>query len=1346
MNARVFVQSGRLLPVLFLLAGTVALNHLPTPPSATTPTSAQTICDGNATTLLPAGVDQDWWTVASQHLAEREYRPSPVDGVLQAPNRAQNLRFHFESGQVRAEPRHATNRPWTWTWRTTAFGRENARQEVMASEAHTSLNRVEYARDGFCEWYLNTCTGLEQGFDLARRPDGTGRLCVTAEVGGDLRAELDRTTGTVDFLDDDGAARLTYDKLLAVDATGRELPGEMQVTDSGLRLLIDDTEAVYPVVIDPLLSTPEWERQSDTASAQFGYSVCTAGDVNGDGYSDIIVGAPGYGSYEVGAAFVFHGSADGPSFYSDWDWDHYNYGARFGESVAGLGDIDGDGYDDVAVGAPEFGDGHTGEVRVFRGSETGLLSASNFIKQGDSSVDAFGTIVAAAGDVNGDGYADLLFTGNNDVYLYYGSASGIDTYPYWHESDSGGFGTALAGVGDVNGDGYDDVVIGSPNWDTYSATDAGRVQLYLGDSDDLADTPSWTAYGGLSLVHTGYAVSAAGDMNGDGYADFMVSTPQSSGGHDHYVRCYYGGDGDPTIGWSSSGEHTLGLYGTALAPAGDVNGDGYADVMVACEAWNDGSAYVGRVDVHYGGSGTITGDPDWWVIGEQDYEHFGGAIGPAGDVNGDGLADVIIGARDYTSGQANEGRALVYLGSTIVATPTPNWVVESNQEDGGLGTAVACLGDVNGDGYSDVLVGASAYDYGQTDEGAAFLFLGTQSGLTVLPFWYCESNQAYARLGLTVAAAGDVNGDGYPEGIVGAPYYDGEDPDEGRAYVWHSTPGGIPNGNPGNADWIGTYADINGHYAAGLGGGGDVNGDGYSDVVVGVPFYSRGTYQEGIALVYHGSASGLSTYPDWVRDTNHASSRYGISVDMGGDFNGDGFDDIVVGAPGYDHPSTDEGLVFVYIGGPEGIDSGAPYWYAEGNQTDAELGHCVAFTGDVDATGTCDVMAGSSYWNGAVTDGGAVFAWRGGAEASSPANPGDAYWTIESDQASGLFNVKAAPAGDVNGDGYGDVILGLPHYDTYAGTNAGAILLYLGGPDGLDDSIADGWALGDQDYAYLGQGVAGAGDVNGDGFDDIIVGAHFYDAGQDDEGRIYVFYGNGSNGPPRKLKQMRSDFSAPIAPGGWSDSETSFGLDVMARSTGGRGRVRLEWEADEVADAFASPHHGVSDWYDTGEPDGALGSRVIVQTLVDGLGTATRYAWRVRIRTDDPAFAASPWLNLPNCALTAPAVRTAGGISPVPDGELPDLAVGRLVNHPNPFNPSTTFRFNLDHRQHVELAVYDVAGRRVATLQDGLLESGPHALAWHGCDDTGRSLASGVYCAKLVTGSEVSVRKVTLAK
>jgi hypothetical protein len=208
---------------------------------------------------------------------------------------------------------------------------------------------------------------------------------------------------------------------------------------------------------------------------------------------------------------------------------------------------------------------------------------------------------------------------------------------------------------------------------------------------------------------------------------------------------------------------------------------------------------------------------------------------------------VIVGASRYDAGQSNEGAAFVFLGSASgIADGNPATAaaqLESDQVNGWL-VNVAGAGDVNGDGYADVIVGAYGYDAGQSDEGAAFVFLGSASGIAdgnpATAAAQLESDQVNARMGGSVSGAGDVNGDGYADGIVGARSYDAGQIDEGAAFVFLGSASGIAAGNPATAAVQLESDQAGAQHGFSVSGAGDVNGDGYADVIVGAYHYDAG--------------------------------------------------------------------------------------------------------------------------------------------------------------------------------------------------------------------------------------------------------------------------------------------------------------------------------------------------------------------------------------------------------------------------------------------------------------------------------------------------------------------------
>jgi len=435
---------------------------------------------------------------------------------------------------------------------------------------------------------------------------------------------------------------------------------------------------------------------------------------------------------------------------------------------------------------------------------------------------------------------------------------------------------------------------------------------------------------------------------------------------------------------------------------------------------------------------------------------------------------------------------------------SPSWTVESNQMHARLGNAVGGAGDVNGDGYADVIVGAREYDNGQTNEGRAFVYHGSPSGLSITPDWTAEGNQTSANFGVCVRTAGDVNGDGYDDVIIGAHRCDGTYKEGGRAYVYHGSATGLST----TSDWTAEADQAYVAFGYSVDTAGDVNGDGYDDIIVGAHDYSAGQTKEGGAFVYFGSATGLSATPDWTAESDQVEAYFGISVSAAGDVNGDGYDDVIVGACHYDNGETNEGAVFVYYGSSLGLSATAD-WIAEGNQSSGCFGRSVGTARDVNGDGYADVIVGAYKYDNGETDEGVAFIYYG--SASGPNTT--ASWTAESDQAGAALGSSVDTAGDVNGDGYDDVIVGAQAYDN-GQADEGAAFVYLGSPEGLSAS-ADWTAESNQSGAMMGSAgaVDTAGDVNGDGHDDVIVGVNYYDNGQTNEGRAYAYYATSSPTP-----------------------------------------------------------------------------------------------------------------------------------------------------------------------------------------------------------------------------------------
>ncbi len=470
-------------------------------------------------------------------------------------------------------------------------------------------------------------------------------------------------------------------------------------------------------------------------------------------------------------------------------------------------------------------------VRVVGASQTTTSATWQFWVGKVVATPAVDTSYGSVLDVNGDGYADFLIgasanqsSGAGTAHLYLGNASGtgfqrIDlTDP---DDATAQFGTSVANAGDVNGDGYADFLVSA----AYAASSSGAAHLYLGGATpsatdwngatpakriDLADPDGATAYFGAS-------VSGAGDVNGDGYADFLIgaSAVNSSAGAAHV---YFGAATPSATDWNGATpakridlagpDGATAYFGNPLSSAGDVNGDGYADFVIGA---GGASSDVGAAHVYLG---EATPDATHWngVTPSKRIDPinpapsteggFGFAVGSAGDVNGDGFADVVIGAPSLGGGVAH-----VYFGEATPAAADWNGAapflrVDLTKPDSAvnsLGTAATGVGDVDGDGYADFVLGAG---YVGGNSCAAHLYLGKPTidstdwnGTTAAKrVDLTDPDDATANFANVAAAAGDVNGDGYSDFLVGAA---DEASYAGAAHLYLGEP------SPSPTDWNG---------------------------------------------------------------------------------------------------------------------------------------------------------------------------------------------------------------------------------------------------------------------------------------------------------------------------------------------------------------------------------------------------------------------------------------------------------------------------------------------------------------------------------------------------------------
>jgi hypothetical protein len=415
-----------------------------------------------------------------------------------------------------------------------------------------------------------------------------------------------------------------------------------------------------------------------------------------------------------------------------------------------------------------------------------------------------------------------------------------------------------------------------------------------------------------------------------------------------------------------------------------------------------------------------------------------------------------------------------------------------------------------------------------------------------------------------------------------------------------------------------------------------------------------------------------------------------------------------------------------------------PGWSAEGDQASAGFGASVSTAGDVDGDGFSDIVVGAPNYSGAQTSEGRAYLFLG-SPAGLNAFPS---WTVEAGQDYAYMGYAVSTAGDVNGDGYSDVIVSAYRLDTQL-QHAGRVYVYHGSPAGLPTTV-NRYFEGQQAGASLGAAVASAGDVNGDGFADILYGETGFSGGQPAEGVARCHHGNGGDGRRLLPRQLRTDGSTPIALGGLSDSPSSCVVTAMGRSPEGRAEVRMEVEVKPAGIPFDGAGTLMTDRLDTG-----LGG-VPFEQLVTDLQPDGAYHWRMRIVSDSPFFPRSPWFSPPGNAATELDLRTPGGAASVEaSAESPGSVAARIrlaQARPNPFRTSTTLAFEIGTAGHARVAIFDVAGRRVALLADRSLEAGRHRVTWDGRTASGSEAAQGIYFARVTIDDTIETRTLVLVR
>jgi len=706
--------------------------------------------------------------------------------------------------------------------------------------------------------------------------------------------------------------------------------------------------------------------------------------------------------------------------------------------------------------------------------DLGGLGPRGFAVDGDVAGDRSGWTVSSAGDVNGDGfddviigvpYADLGAANRGAAYVIYGRPGGFGNIDLGNLQPGQGFaiqgnasglvpdqytGVSVSAAGDVNGDGFSDIIVGASRPGAFGYGDGPRAYVIYGNASrsgtvDLTNFPSADGFqinGGFESAYYSSGsirVSDAGDVNGDGFDDLLIGTPYGNGG-----------TGSAFIVWGKpSGLGTVRL--DALGPS-----DGYA-----------------ILGAHYG-------------------DLVGASVSAAGDINGDGFADFVIGAIGVDTGGQDAGAAYVIFGKgsgfgTIDLSnlsPSGGFVIQGDAAFDNAGFSVSHAGDVNNDGFDDIIIGGPGNDVGGSESGTAYVIFGKANGFGPIDLsnlgtagFAIQGDSAGDAAGHSVSAAGDVNHDGIDDLIVGAVGNDAGGTDAGRAYVIFGRSNMSGTVDLTNLNSSAGFIIANGAAATLAGfsvsGGGDFNHDGFADVIVGVPFANM---SQGRVYVISGNATladidndfngdGRSdfllrndngTVTNWLAQsgggfaTNGANFQIAATPDWHiigtGDFNGDGRDDILW--------RSDLGTVTNWLGTSNGGFSNNFANFA----IHAEANWQIIGTGDFNGDGRDDIL-----WR---SDDGTVTNSLGTANGGFASNSGN--FTIYADA-----NWQIIGTGDFNGDGRDDILWR---------SSTGTITSWLGVDNGaLVDNGQNFMTHADANWQIIG-----TGDFNGDGRQDIL--------------------------------------------------------------------------------------------------------------------------------------------------------------------------------------------------------------------------------------------------------------------
>jgi hypothetical protein len=798
--------------------------------------------------------------------------------------------------------------------------------------------------------------------------------------------------------------------------------------------------------------------------------------------------------------------------------------------------------------------------------------------------DRFGSVVARIGDLNSDGVEDLAIGAPFDntggflkgaVYVAFMNIDGTiqSTIKLAHNTngcptllDDGEFGSAMAGIGDLDQDGVPDLAIGAPN-DSTGGTSRGAVYIaFMNRNGTIRETIKLASglNGGPALTNGdnfGWSVAKIGDLNHDGVVDFAIGAPDDNTGGSGRGAVYIAfmkTDGTirnaVKLASSTNGGPILtdeDHFGWSVTGINDLDHDGIPDLAIGTPyddtgGINRGAVYVAFMKAVGNMRSTIKLASDtngFPALADEDWFGFGMSI--IGDLDRDGVEDLAISSERANTGGAGWGEVYIVFMKTdgsarsIVKLVSGTAIGAELADIQSFGYAVAEIGDLNRDGVIDLAVGAPFDDTGGTDRGAVFLL--NLTGPSLLPNPVSKGNMKLAssinggpalangdQFGWSVAKIGDLDRDGVEDIAIGTPYDDTGGTWQGAVYVsFMKVDGTIRetvklasgiNGGPPLAE-----SDNFGWSVAGIG---DLDRDGIPDLAIGAPYDSSVSDSRGALYLSFMKVDG--TISETVKIASGINGGpvladgdlFGYSVTRIDDLNRDGVEDLAIGAPFDSFNGLLRGAVYVAFMKADGTISNTVKLADNTNGGPALadedcFGAAVSGIGDLDRDGIPDLAIGAPYDDTGGNNRGAVyisFMKVDGTirELVKLANSTNGVPALMDEDA---FGSSLAEIGDLNRDGIVDLALGAPYDDTggSAYSDKGAVYLAFMQTDGkiqsmvkLASGINGGPALANEDN--FGWSVAGIGDLDRNGIGDIATGVPYDKTGGTARGAVYISF------------------------------------------------------------------------------------------------------------------------------------------------------------------------------------------------------------------------------------------------